>query len=375
MKDDAKPANLCCGPEPAQPEWSLQSLEGAEADEQLAKLAKAIGHPARVHILRMLSRKEARVCSQIVDELPLAQSTVSEHLRILKDAGLVRSTQDGPRIGYCINFDGLAPAESSRSNHLRRSYLRERFVHAAIANRRCSNQRQPVQNDDGLRQEGEEEERESMTPRHFNVLFLCTHNSARSIMAEAIMSRKGFPNFSGYSAGSHPTGRVSPHALKQVAGAGMPIEGLRSKSWDEFGKPDAPEIHFVFTVCDREVAEPCPVWPGQPLTAQWSVPDPATATGTEDQIQRAYFDASEFWIAGSLCLFLCRWQRWNGTLSSERSIKLAGASRSVFKRTLNVLTWVLIALLVAATLWAVLWAARQPKVHSIWGEAPEKPLT
>jgi len=130
-----------------------------------------------------------------------------------------------------------------------------------------------------------------MTPRHFNVLFLCVGNSARSIMAEAIMNRKGFPNFTGYSAGSHPTGHVSPHAIKQIASSGMPVEGLRSKSWDEFGEPDAPEIHFVFTVCDREVGEPCPVWHGQPLTAQWSVPDPASVTGTDDQIDRAYFDA------------------------------------------------------------------------------------
>lgn len=130
-----------------------------------------------------------------------------------------------------------------------------------------------------------------MTPRHFNVLFLCVGNSARSIMAEAIMNRKGFPNFTGYSAGSHPTGYVSPHALKQVSSGGMPVEGLRSKSWDEFGKPDAPEIHFVFTVCDREVGEPCPVWHGQPLTAQWSVPDPALVSGSDDQIERAYFDA------------------------------------------------------------------------------------
>jgi ArsR family transcriptional regulator, arsenate/arsenite/antimonite-responsive transcriptional repressor len=100
-------AELCCPPEPSPPELNLLSLEGAEADDELAKLAKAIGHPARVRILRMLSRKEARVCSQIVDELPLAQSTVSEHLRILKEAGLVRCSQDGPRVGYCINFDGL----------------------------------------------------------------------------------------------------------------------------------------------------------------------------------------------------------------------------------------------------------------------------
>lgn len=130
-----------------------------------------------------------------------------------------------------------------------------------------------------------------MTPRHFNVLFLCSGNATRSIMAEAIMNRKGFPNFTGYSAGSRPTGHVSPHALKQIADAGIPVEGLRSKSWDEFGKPGAPEIHFVFTVCDKEVGEPCPAWPGQPLTAQWSVPDPATATGTDDRMQRAYFEA------------------------------------------------------------------------------------
>lgn len=99
-------SNVCCPPETA-PAISMVTLEGAEADEELAKLAKAIGHPARVRILRLLSRKEARVCSQIVDELPLAQSTVSEHLRILKEAGLVRCSPDGPRVGYCIDFDGL----------------------------------------------------------------------------------------------------------------------------------------------------------------------------------------------------------------------------------------------------------------------------
>ena len=107
MNPQASDPAPCCPPEPALPEMSLQTLEGPEADDRLARLAKAIGHPARVRILRLLSRKEARVCSQIVDELPLAQSTVSEHLRILKEAGLVRSSQDGPRVGYCINFDGL----------------------------------------------------------------------------------------------------------------------------------------------------------------------------------------------------------------------------------------------------------------------------
>lgn len=107
MDNKAKNDPLCCPPVEPQPPISLQSLEGPEADDELAKLAKAMGHPARVRILRMLSLKEARVCSQIVDELPLAQSTVSEHLRILKDAGLIRSSQDGPRIGYCINNEML----------------------------------------------------------------------------------------------------------------------------------------------------------------------------------------------------------------------------------------------------------------------------
>lgn len=107
MSKQESNGDLCCPPVRGASEVSLYSLEGAEADEELARLAKAIGHPARVRILRMLSRKEARVCSQIVDELPLAQSTVSEHLRILKEAGLVRSSQDGPRAGYCIDFDGL----------------------------------------------------------------------------------------------------------------------------------------------------------------------------------------------------------------------------------------------------------------------------
>ena len=107
MNNSMNPDTVCCPPADPPAEMNLQALEGPDADEELAKLAKALGHPARVHILRLLSRKEARVCSQIVDELPLAQSTVSEHLRILKHARLVRSSQDGPRIGYCINYETL----------------------------------------------------------------------------------------------------------------------------------------------------------------------------------------------------------------------------------------------------------------------------
>jgi arsenate reductase (thioredoxin) len=128
-------------------------------------------------------------------------------------------------------------------------------------------------------------------PGCYNVLFLCTGNSARSIMAEAILNQKGKPNFTAYSAGSHPTGRVHPSALKQLEAARLPTAGLRSKNWDEFAKPVAPQMNFVFTVCDNAARETCPLWPGQPMTAHWGIPDPATATGSCEQIDRAFRDA------------------------------------------------------------------------------------
>jgi arsenate reductase (thioredoxin) len=127
--------------------------------------------------------------------------------------------------------------------------------------------------------------------QRYNVLFLCTGNSARSIMAEAIMNRKGAPNFTAYSAGSHPSGSIRPEALHQLEIAGLPTQNLRSKSWDEFAGPGAPQMNFVFTVCDNAAREACPFWPGQPITAHWGVPDPAAVPGTREQIERAYREA------------------------------------------------------------------------------------
>lgn len=128
-------------------------------------------------------------------------------------------------------------------------------------------------------------------PEHYNVLFLCTGNSARSIMAEAILNHAGKGRFTAFSAGSHPTGQVRPEALKQIASAGLSIGGLRSKSWDEFAAPSAPKLDFVFTVCDNAAREECPFWPGQPMTAHWGIADPAVARGTPEEIARAFREA------------------------------------------------------------------------------------
>jgi arsenate reductase len=136
---------------------------------------------------------------------------------------------------------------------------------------------------------GEPEMREQTPERPYNVLFLCTGNSARSILAEAILNRIGAGKFKAFSAGSHPAGKVNPEALALLARARFATEGYRSKSWDEFA--NGPKLDFVFTVCDNAANEVCPVWPGQPMTAHWGVPDPAAASGTPDEIARAFRDA------------------------------------------------------------------------------------
>jgi arsenate reductase len=125
----------------------------------------------------------------------------------------------------------------------------------------------------------------------YNVLFLCTGNSARSIMAEAILNHRVRSAFTAYSAGSRPSGIVRPEALRQLEIARLPTSGLHSKNWEEFARPGAPKMNFVFTVCDNAAREVCPVWPGQPMTAHWGVPDPAAAAGPPDQIERAFRDA------------------------------------------------------------------------------------
>src|SRR5579872_671205 len=138
---------------------------------------------------------------------------------------------------------------------------------------------------------------------HYNVLFLCTGNSARSIMAEAIVNAKGRPQFTAYSAGSHPAGAVRPEALRQLEVARIPAAGLRSKSWNEFSRPDAPKLDFVFTLCDHAANRECPVWPGQPITAHWGVPDPPPIEASPQEVQKAFRDAF-FILDRRISLFL-----------------------------------------------------------------------
>jgi arsenate reductase len=160
---------------------------------------------------------------------------------------------------------------------------------------------------------------------HYNVLFLCTGNSARSIMAEAILNFKGKPTFTAYSAGSHPSGKVRPEAVRQLELARVPTTGLRSKSWDEFATPNAPKLDFVFTVCDNAAQEVCPVWPGQPMTAHWGIPDPAAVRGSAAEIERAFRDAF-FMLERRISLFLSLPLKSLDNLALKRELDNIGKS-------------------------------------------------
>lgn len=135
----------------------------------------------------------------------------------------------------------------------------------------------------------------------YNVLFLCTGNSSRSIMADAILRYHGAPRFHAYSAGSHPAGHIHPNAIQQIQAAGLSLEGLRSKSWNEFAAPGAPTMDFIFTLCDSAAAETCPVWPGHPATAHWGVPDPGGASGGPEALERSFRDAYQTLERRILC--------------------------------------------------------------------------
>ena len=162
-----------------------------------------------------------------------------------------------------------------------------------------------------------------MTDQVFNVLFLCTGNSARSVMAEAILNRLGAGRFKAFSAGSHPKGQVHPYTIDLLKSLNCDTSFARSKSWDEFAEPDAPQMDFVFTVCDDAAAETCPVWPGQPMTAHWGVPDPAAAEGTE-AVKRAAFAEAFRMLNNRISIFVALPMRSVDRLALQRRLDEIG---------------------------------------------------
>jgi arsenate reductase len=166
----------------------------------------------------------------------------------------------------------------------------------------------------------------------YNVLFLCTGNSARSIMAEAILNRAGLGKFKAYSAGSHPKGQVHPYALDLLRRLNYDVSELRSKGWEEFSRPGAPKLDFVFTVCDNAAQEVCPIWPGQPMTAHWGAPDPAAATGTEVEVRLAFADALRM-LTNRIEIFVSLPFASLDSLTLQRRLDAIGAQRETADAT------------------------------------------
>jgi arsenate reductase (thioredoxin) len=160
----------------------------------------------------------------------------------------------------------------------------------------------------------------------YNVLFLCTGNSARSIMAEVILNRAGQARFRAFSAGSHPKGRIHPYTIDLLQKLHFDLSGLRSKSWTEFAVSDAPRLDFVFTVCDNAASEACPIWPGQPMTAHWGVPDPAEATGNEAEVRLAFADAFRM-LSNRINIFVSLPMRSLDALSLQKQLDAIGKTK------------------------------------------------
>jgi arsenate reductase len=246
-----------------------------ESETAVTALA-ALAHAARLNIFRLLiaAGPQGEPAGQIAERLNLPANTLSFHLSQLRHAGLITFRREGRSLIYA--------AEYAEMNALL-AYLTENCCQGEGGCFPAFATPHPKPQEDSL-----------MPAPTYNVMFLCTGNSARSIMAESILRQDGAGHFAAYSAGSHPSGAVNPLALKVLESYGYPTDNLRSKSWDEFATPTAPTMDFVFTVCDNAAGEVCPVWLGHPMTAHWGIDDPAAVSGTELEKEAAFVQAFKY---------------------------------------------------------------------------------
>ncbi len=247
-----------------------------DTTQAIAALA-ALAQPTRIECFRLLVQREPEgvAAGELARLLAVPQNTMSAHLAILTRAGLAQSARRGRSIVYRARLDALRKLTLFLLTDCCGG--RSEICAPLVADLSpCCAKEAP------------------MPEPVYNVLFLCTGNTARSILAESILRKEGAGRFNVFSAGSQPKGVVNPFALKTLAALGYPTDGLRSKSWDAFAAPGAPQIDFIFTVCDNAAGEACPVWPGKPVTAHWGIEDPAAVEGTDLDKERAFAQAFRY---------------------------------------------------------------------------------
>lgn len=244
-----------------------------ESNRDTAALT-ALGHPGRLAVFRLLARRAPDwvPAGEIASALGLRQNTLSVYVAILTRAGLLRSRREGRSVLYAIGIDRVGDLIGFLVNDCCRGRPELCVPLAARALQRL---------DDGAN---------PMSDRVFNVLFICTGNSARSIFAESILNREGAGKFRAFSAGTRPYSELNPHAVALLGKLGHDVSVLRAKNVAEFQRPDAPRMDFVFTVCDRAANEECPPWPGQPISAHWGMPDPVKEAGAEAEKGLAFLE-------------------------------------------------------------------------------------
>jgi arsenate reductase len=286
-----------------------------EAIEAFAALAQE----HRLAVFRLLVREgpNGLPAGEIADRVAVPSSTLSRHLAHLEQAHLLRSWRVKRQIYYAVDIEGTRRLVAFLMEECCQG--RPEICEYEGAGSCC---------DEGDRSHtsvagSNQVEASDMTDKLYNVLFLCTGNSARSIIAECILNRLGQGRFKAFSAGSHPAGKVNPNALALLKRLNYPTDALRSKSWDEFAAPSPIVLDFVFTVCDNAAGEICPVWPGQPMTAHWGIPDPVAVVGRAAEIALAFSDTHRM-LNNRISIFLSLPLAKLDTLSLQKRLDAIG---------------------------------------------------